>query len=192
MYLGFPFTDQAPQREIMLQKALSALTVEVGWVKNTDAIKTTIPASSEVVLIFYHTVSRELGGLTLICSSGGRNCMSCLRTATSEQITGCSRSFVWSGWMCLPIGEQGPSRLLGCSEEFCHITGATCPNLCFLNPPCTEFLPFWCISVQGNLSEYSSKATGSFSACLEILRSFILLVYWYNLTLSIVMSDQAG
>lgn len=56
LYLGFPITDQAPQREIMLQKALSALTMEVGWVKNTDAIKTTIPASLEVILIFYHSV----------------------------------------------------------------------------------------------------------------------------------------
>lgn len=33
----------------MLQKAVSALRMEVGWVKNTDGVKTTIPSSLEVV-----------------------------------------------------------------------------------------------------------------------------------------------
>lgn len=113
LYLGFSITDQAPQREIMLQKAVSALRMEVGWVKNTDGVKTTIPSSLEVVSFFHRTVSRGMGGFTLICSSGGRNCMSCLRTVTSEQIKGYSRSSVWSGWMCLPTGEQEHSRPLG-------------------------------------------------------------------------------
>lgn len=49
LYLGFSITDQAPQREIMLQKAVSALRMEVGWVKNTDGVKTTIPSSLEIV-----------------------------------------------------------------------------------------------------------------------------------------------